>query len=111
MLEKKMQKDLQVLGFSRMPKQIDYLSMSEIISEFAEYSIEEYLNTGGIPNKMSFTDILVQMVEVVEEMHSFGFIHQDIKPDNYRIMNNRVILIDFLKTNSYIEADGRHKAL
>ena len=94
-----------------MPKQIEYLSMSEIVSEFAEYSIEEYLNTKGIPDKLSFTDILVQMIEAVEEMHSFGFIHQDIKLDNYRIMNNRVVLIDFGIATSYKESDGRHKSL
>ena len=60
---------------------------------------------------MSFTDILVQMIEAVEEMHSYGFIHQDIKPDNYRVMNNRVVLIDFGKTNFYIETDGSHKSI
>lgn len=94
-----------------MPKQIDNTSMEEIISEFAEYSIEEYLNTDGIPDKLSFTDILVQMIEAVEELHSYGFIHQDIKPDNYRIMNNRVVLIDFGIATSYKEPDGRHKPL
>ena len=94
-----------------MPKQIACLKMSEIVSEFAEYSIEDYLNTGGIANKMSFTDILVQMIEAVEEMHSYGFIHQDIKPDNDRVMNNRVVLIDFGITNVYIETDGSHKRL
>ena len=78
-----------------MPKQIEYLGMSEIVSEFAEFSIEEYLNNPGIPDKLSFIEILVQMIEAVEEMHSYGFIHQDIKLGNYRIMSNRVVLIDF----------------
>jgi tRNA A-37 threonylcarbamoyl transferase component Bud32 len=94
-----------------MPKQIDYLSMSEIVSEFAEYSIEEYLNTNGIPDKLSFTEILVQMIEAVEEMHSYGFIHQDIKLDNFRIMDNRVVMIDFGLTTKYLDKDGRHKTL
>ena len=85
--------------------------MSKIVSEFAEYSIEEYMNTTGIPNKMSFTDVLVQMIEAVEEMHSYGFVHNDIKLDNYRIMKNRVVLIDFGLTNAYLEKDGRHKSL
>ena len=42
-----------------MPKQLDFPSISEIVSEFAEYSIEEYLSICGIPDKLSFTDILV----------------------------------------------------
>ena len=45
-----------------MPKFLEYTGPYEIISEFAEYSIEEYMNTSGIPNKMSFTDVLVQMI-------------------------------------------------
>jgi serine/threonine protein kinase len=52
---------------------------------------------------MSFTDVLVQMIEAVEEMHSYGFVHNDIKLDNYRIMKNRVVLIDFGLTDRYLE--------
>ena len=39
--------------------------------------------------------ICVQMIEAVEQMHNAGFIHKDIKPDNFRIKDNRVVLIDF----------------
>jgi serine/threonine protein kinase len=35
------------------------------------------------------------MIDAVEQMHSAGFFHKDIKPDNFRIKDNRVILIDF----------------
>jgi serine/threonine protein kinase len=41
---------------------------------------------------MSFTEILFQMVEAVEEMHMHGFAHHDIKPGNFCINNNRVVL-------------------
>ena len=94
-----------------MPKGLDYPSLSNIVTEFAEYSIEEYLNNTDIPDKLSFTEILVQMIEAVEEMHSYGFIHQDIKLDNYRIMDNRVVMIDFGLTTKYLDKDGRHKTL
>ena len=69
------------------------------------------MNTSGIPNKISFIDVLVQMIEAVEEMHRCGFIHQDIKLDNYRIMNNLVVLIDFGLTDLYVDKDGKHKNL
>jgi serine/threonine protein kinase len=99
------------MGFSRIPKQLDHPSMSDIVSVFAEYSIEEYLNIGNIHNKLSFADILVQMVDSVEEIHSHGFIHQNIKPDNFRVMNNRVILMDFGLAYKYPEPDVRYKNL
>jgi serine/threonine protein kinase len=51
------------------------------------------------------------MIEAVEEMHSFGFIHQNIKPDNFRIMNNRVFLIDFGLTKRLFDEDGRRNKL
>ena len=35
------------------------------------------------------------MIDAVEQMHSAGFFHKDIKPDNFRIKDNRVVLIDF----------------
>lgn len=41
---------------------------------------------------MFLPDIFVQMVEEVEEWHMHGFIHHYIKPGNYRIMGNRVVL-------------------
>ena len=69
------------------------------------------MNIREIPEKLSFTDILVQMIETVEEMHSFGFIHQNIKPDNFRIMNNRVVLIDFGLTKRFFDGDGKRNKL
>ena len=29
------------------------------------------------------------------EIHNAGFIHKDIKPDNFRINDNKVYIIDF----------------
>jgi serine/threonine protein kinase len=69
------------------------------------------LNISDIPSKLSFTDILVQMVEAVEELHSKGFVHQNIKPDNYRIMNNRVVLIDFGLATRYLDGDRKRNNL
>jgi serine/threonine protein kinase len=94
-----------------MPKGLDYPSLSNIVTEFAEYSIEEYLNNTDIPDKLSFTEILVQMIEAVEEMHDKGYIHQNIKPDNFRIINNRVVLIDFGLAKRYLDKDGNRNIL
>jgi serine/threonine protein kinase len=69
------------------------------------------LNISDIPSKLSFAEILIQMVEAVEEMHGKGFVHQNIKPDNFRIMNNRVVLIDFGLAKRYLDGDGKRNNL
>jgi serine/threonine protein kinase len=66
-----------------------------IVSEYIEHSIEEYIKLNEYPGKTPFSMICVQMIEAVEQMHNAGFIHKDIKPDNFRIRDNKVVLIDF----------------
>jgi serine/threonine protein kinase len=51
------------------------------------------------------------MIQAVEELHRFGYVHQDIKPENFRIMNNRVVLIDFGIAAKYLDDDGSHKSI
>ena len=79
-----------------------------MILEHAEYSIREYLNSKNIKNKLSFQEVLAQMLEAVQELHSVGYVHSDIKSENFRIMNNRVVLIDFGCLKSYLNVDKQH---
>ena len=72
-----------------------------LISEYAEYSINEYLDSKYFQGKLSFIQILVQMFEVVQELHGCGFVHRDIKTENFRILNNSVVLIDFGLSEKY----------
>ena len=48
------------------------------------------------------------MLDPVKELHSVGYVHSDIKSENFRIMNNRVVLIDFGCLKPYLNADGQH---
>jgi tRNA A-37 threonylcarbamoyl transferase component Bud32 len=41
------------------------------------------------------------MFEVVQELHGCGFVHRDIKTENFRILNNSVVLIDFGLSEKY----------
>jgi len=43
------------------------------------------------------------MVEAVEDFHKAGYLHRGIKPDDIRIINNKVVLIDFGLSSLYIE--------
>ena len=39
--------------------------------------------------------IIIELVEVIENMHSQNIIHRDLKPENIMIMNDNVYIIDF----------------
>ena len=62
-----------------MPKLLKDAKLSDgshvLISEYADYSIDEYLKMKEFIEKLSFLQILSQMIEVVEEMHRCGFLH------------------------------------
>jgi serine/threonine protein kinase len=47
------------------------------------------------------------MLDAIEELHSVGYIHKDVKPDNFRIQDNRVVIIDFGLIMEY-NRDGWH---
>ena len=49
------------------------------------------------------------MIECVESLHSLGYIHRDIKPDNFRVSyNGKVKIIDFGLCRKFIGKDGQH---
>ena len=48
------------------------------------------------------------MVEAVEEFHRFGYVLRNLSPDSFRIMKNRVVIIDFSFASFYFE-NSKHK--
>lgn len=48
------------------------------------------------------------MLDTVESFHKSGYIHNDIKPDNFRIKANNFYIVDFGIAKSYKKEDGTH---
>ena len=46
------------------------------------------------------------MVESIKEVHSTSRVHRDIKPDNFRIMGDKVYIIDFGTILKYQDTTG-----
>ena len=60
-------------------------------------TLQEYLqNRGGrIPIEHAF-ELLMPLLDALKEIHSYGFLHRDISPDNLLVnARGRVVLIDF----------------
>lgn len=49
-----------------------------------------------------------KMVDIIEFVHSKGFLHRDLKPDNFLYDNNTIHLIDFGLSKQYSNERGQH---
>lgn len=74
-----------------------HLSKQYIVMQIVEYSIPEYLEKfKGVEGRIELPEISDQMLSALRALHDGGFIHQDVKPDNYRISeDNKVYILDF----------------
>ena len=66
---------------------------------------------GGTFDRRTALKLGVQMVRCVETVHRGGYIHGDLKPDNFLMGHTdrtRVFLVDFGLSTRYIDDDGRH---
>lgn len=50
-----------------------------------------------VPGKLSIYQILEQMIDIVEDIHSKGYVLSNIKPDHFLIEDNRVLLTNISK--------------
>ena len=51
------------------------------------------------------------MIDAVREVHEVGLTHQDIKPDNFRIHDNVVKILDFGLASDLFNENGKHKSI
>ena len=65
-----------VYNFGRIDETDDYFIVSEFIKGIDLYSATEFLNYEEL------VDIIVQICRALEYIHSQGYVHFDIKPDN-----------------------------
>lgn len=76
-------------------------------------SLEDiYVNIGRKFDLKTTLMIGIQMIERLEFIHGKGYLHRDIKPDNFVIgkgkKSNKVYIIDFGLSKRYLNKDGSH---
>lgn len=73
-----------------------------MLMEYLEHDLTSLLKTEN--NNLSST-IAISLLNCIKELHQAGFIHQDIKPENFRVKNNEIKIIDFGISKQYIRND------
>ena len=88
-----------VYNFGRLGDTKDYFIVSEFIKGIDLYSATEYLNYEEL------ADIIVQIARALEYIHSQGYVHFDIKPDNILVTRYKTVGIKEGSKVQYTEAD------
>ncbi len=76
--------------------------------EWAEEGIDEYLRKPNRPGEeyRKKIEIFRQMLSAVQAVHARGYVHQDIKPENFRIQDGKVKILDFGLVMEYMKEDN-----
>src|SRR5690606_24469160 len=90
-----------VHNFGRLEGTNDYFIVSEFIKGVDLFSATEYLRYDEI------TDIVVQICRALEYIHSQGYVHFDIKPDNILVSRQRTLGIKDGSKVQYEDVDRK----
>jgi serine/threonine protein kinase len=78
-----------------------------LVMTYFDKPLTDYLE-GLKEQTMKINKIMVRMIEILENVHSYYVIHRDLKPDNFMILNNEVYLLDFGMATFYINENNCH---
>ena len=81
-----------------------------IVYKHVKYSLKNiFYSRGNTFTTQDLVQIGVELFESVENIHSTGYIHLDIKPDNILVSErNEIVLIDYGCARKFELEDGTH---
>ena len=109
--ESKVLKDLtktKIASFPIVRDELSFEGMPSIVMDLYDSS----LLTLKAKEQLSEADIFsiaIQMTQVLASLHSHGYVHCDVKPDNIMLTRERtVVLIDFGLAHKFVDESGTH---
>ena len=109
---KKVLNNKTIVGIPKVYNYIETTNYNILIMELLGKSLENiYDDNGREMNNSTIFKLALDMLHVIERFHSKGFIHRDIKPNNFLFNKNKpydtLYLMDFGLSKNYINK-GKH---
>jgi serine/threonine protein kinase len=83
------------------------ITFNYLIMDYLDLSLEEFLEVNHY-QEHSFGQISKMMLKCMESLHRVGYIHRDVKPDNFRVKDGKAYLVDFGQSREFRNANGDH---
>ena len=77
-----------------------------LVMPFYETTFMSFIRDKTRPNALS--TFFSSAIRILENIHKHGVVHRDIKPDNWMIQGNQLVLIDFGLATFYVDDQTRH---
>ena len=97
---------LKLLGrHPQIPKTYTYFTVDSrqyLVQEFIQgKTLKQELNNYGVFNEAQIRELLIDLLSLLQFVHSYDVIHQDIKPENIirRETDKKLVLVDFGVSN------------
>ena len=98
-----------------LPKTYDYLQSSDyniMVMQLLGPSMEDLFNKQGRKFQLSTVYLIaIQLITLLEKLHNAGYIHRDIKPNNFLVGRDvniiQLYMMDFGLSKKYL-IDGKH---
>jgi len=78
-----------------------------LIMPYYDCTLDDYL----LQNHLSKNDIVKltsKMITILETIHNMGVIHRDLKPQNFMMKDDEIILIDFGLSTIFVDEELKH---
>jgi len=82
-----------------------------IVMDLLGSSLDELLSKNKRLNIKEVTSLAISMIDIMKYIHSRGYLHRDIKPDNFaldRLNPKKLYCIDFGISKRYLKRNGEH---
>jgi len=98
-------------GCSQIPKIYWYGLWQEntcLVMSYYTHSLQDFYEKKGALEPKKMDVLMVQIIDILENIHKHYVLHFDIKPQNFMIKEGELYLIDFGFSKIYIDENEKH---